>query len=91
MSGSFTFLAEPQTTFPTSSSNAQERLVELFPGAAGYTYTTASAGATGYIYSASVGSAVIVLGFIQYQELSIAYLAVGSGTYLGPALSARTP
>ena len=81
LSGSLTVLVEPRIAFPVSSTDAQEQLAAIFPGAMGMRYANVSSSASAYTYLASANGVTYVLGFVLYDGLPVAYLSVGSGSY----------
>jgi hypothetical protein len=83
-SGAFTALVEPRTTMPASADDAQAQLRALFPGVtvpltqvqAAWPGTTAA-----FVFYGVSGSATYSVGFVSYEGLTLAYAAVGSGSY----------
>lgn len=83
-SGAFTALVEPRTTMPANADDAQAQLRALFPGV---TVPLAQVQATGagttaaYVFYGVSGTTAYSVGFLSYEGLTLAYAAVGSGSY----------
>lgn len=90
VAATFSLLVEPRTSFPSNSTDAQTQLAAIFPGATGPKYYQSVSNSTTYTYYAPSGTTMYVMGYIVYQGLPMAFLAVGSGIYYGLAIGTST-
>jgi hypothetical protein len=87
--GTFSLLIEPQPSFPANQSEAQFELAAIFPGAGAGRYTPAVQSQNAYTYYGTLGSTAFTMGFVQYQGLSFAFVASGTGNYYATAISTK--
>jgi hypothetical protein len=80
---------EPKPGFPGSSSEAQRRLVEYFPGAVGLQYAPVQEGPSAYTYQSSTPAGFVVLGIVQHKGVPLAFISTGSGLYVQPAVMVK--
>jgi hypothetical protein len=88
--GTLLLLVEPKTEFPSTASGAQKLLASYFPGAAGIPYVAVTENGNAYTFqAASGGSSFIVLGFVRFEGVPVAFLSVGTDLYVGTAVKAK--
>lgn len=80
-SGSFTLLVEPKTSLPASASDARTALASAFPNIPVSTLTQARADTSAYIFYGTSGNTAYGAGYVVYNGVTLAYAAVGTGTY----------
>ncbi|MGB8646210.1 MAG: hypothetical protein WCF84_13310 [Anaerolineae bacterium] len=79
--GTFTLLVEPKTAMPASAADARKSLAALFPGASVTTLAQTRADSSGYVFYGKSGSTAYSAGYVVYNGLTLAYAAVGTGTF----------
>ncbi|MBI5034020.1 MAG: hypothetical protein HZB51_26155 [Chloroflexi bacterium] len=80
-SGSFTLLVEPKTTLPASASDARTALATAFPNIPVSTLSQSRVDTSTYIFYGTSGNTAYGAGYVVYNGVTLAYAAVGTGTY----------
>lgn len=81
--GSLGFVIEQRTVYPATAREAQAVLVDLFPQAKGPIYSLQKSATGNFAFFALDNGTGYIVGFTQYQGITFAYAAAGSGNYAG--------
>ena len=81
--GSLGFVIEQRTLYPATAREAQALLADLFPGARGPLYNLQKSASGNFAFFALEKGTAYILGFTEYQGITFAYAAMGSGNYAG--------